>query len=173
MVKSTSCAYDAKNLVLDAFLCILSCRLWQIRLLRPIKERDEQEEAALIDCPSFQRAFPQTSSTAALDPKIGLIQRPEFDPFSQKTQAVLQGTAPLAKKKVMALVDQELVEREAYLADVLHEMQQGKGSARDSVLLFKKQIFSADDAEIKEARFQELCYLQVSGTPLLLCSPYS
>ena len=57
------------------------------------------------------------------------------------------------------------VDREAYLADVLYQMRHHKAQGVRKDLLFKKQIFAADDAHIQEARFHELCYLQVTISP--------
>ena len=55
------------------------------------------------------------------------------------------------------------VDREAYLADVLYQMQHHKAQGVRMDLLFKKQIFAADDAHIQEPRFHELCFFQVTS----------
>lgn len=60
--------------------------------------------------------------------------------------------------------DDALVNKDAYMADVLLELKGSKARGVHKSLLFKKQIFNADDAEIKEQRFVELCFLQVRGS---------
>ena len=64
------------------------------------------------------------------------------------------------------------VDREAYLADMLYQMRHHKAQGVRKDLLFKKQIFAADDAHIQEARFHELCYLQVTSFIRCFVNPF-